>query len=378
MIWFILLVPLAATICLAIFAHKKMDWWEYALQFALPVLLIFGAKHYAVKSMTEDKEYWNNYAVSANYDEPWNEYIHKTCTRTVSCGKNCSTTQTYDCSYVDNHPAKWYLYDNGGRTHSISKSYYSMLKGIWKNEKFKDMRRRYHTYDGDRYTTLWNRKVDLASIVPVTTTHKYENKVQVPNELFNYQEVDSATIAEYGLYDYNWGYDKFSYNPIKGGGNNLASKILAMNNAFNGLHRQLHMEILVFDGKPSIAGEYQEAYWKGGNKNEFVISIGKKDGKIEWVNVFSWTTNEVLKVEVRDYIVSMETYDIRKIVDYVVATVPKKFKRRDFKEFSYIKVDPSNTAILYTLLATILLSIGLAIYHIKNEWGHGGRRYSRW
>ena len=376
MIWFSLVVPIIVTISLVIFFHEKMDWWEYFLQFLIPVALIFGAKHLAIKSLTDDQEYWNNYAISATYDEPWNEYVHRTCTRPVSCGKNCSTTETYDCSYIDSHSAAWYMHSNSGSSHSISSSQFETIASLWKNRVFQDMHRNFHTRDGDRYNSAWNGKKDIANLISVTTTHTYENKIQVPNEVLNFQEVDSTTKAQYGLYDYNWGYSLMNFNPIKGDNNGIASKVLAMHNSLNGKSKELHLQILVFDGKPSLAGDYQEAYWKGGNKNEFNICIGKKGNSIEWVKVISWTTNEVLKVKVRDDIVAMD-YDIRKIVDYVVAEVPKAFVRRDFKEYDYIDVQPSSNAVMWTLIATLIASIGLALFHVFNPWEKGGRRYRR-
>lgn len=377
MIWLNLIIPALFVIGLAIFAHKKMAWWEYCLQFFVAVLAIFIAKEVAVGSMTKDKEYWNNYAVSAEYTEAWDEYIHKTCSR-QSCsgsGKNQTCTTTYyDCSYVEDYPEYWTLYDNAGGSHSIDKSFYKMLVQLWKNEKFVDMNRDYHSYDGDRYATqLGKNPKNLATIIPITTTHTYENRTQVPSEVFNFQEVDSLTIAQYGLYDYTWRYDRFGFKPIKGDNHGIANKKLAMHNALNGRKAELHTEILVFDNKPSMAGEWQKAYWKGGNKNEFIICIGKKDGKVDWVNVFSWTTNEQLKVDVKNTIAGMGKYDINKIVDYVTSEVHPKFTRREFKEFSYITVNPSTNAVIWTFVITLIISSLLAGIHIENDIGLGGQ-----
>lgn len=371
MIWFSLIIPIVTIIVLVTFFHKRVTWWEYALQFIIPVIVIFSAKHISINALTKDKEYWNNYATVAHYDEAWDEYIHKTCSR-ESCsgsGKNRSCTTTYyDCSYVEDHPPEWYMYDNAGTRHNITQNYFNMMVGLWKNKTFKDLGRNYHSYDGDRYVTRWNKKRDIANVVTITTTHTYENRTQVPNEVFNYQKVDSTTQKQYGLYKYTWSYDRDNYTPIKGDKNAIANKILNMHNALNGLEAQLHTEILVFHDKPSMAGEWQKALWKGGNKNEFIICIGKKGNNIDWVNVFSWTVNEKLKIDVRNGIVNMKEYDIRKITDFVVSEVHPKFIRRQFKEFSYIQVNPSTKAVLITFLIVLLLSLGLAWYNVKNRF----------
>jgi len=381
MIWFCLLIPVASILFLVLFKREEMAWWEYLVQFLIPVLAIVAAKYIAVHSMTTDKEYWNNYAVEAQHDEPWDEYIHQTCTRTVSCGDNCTTTETYDCSYVDRHPEMWRLLTNGGGAVSVGSSDYNMARSLWKNEKFVDMHRNYHSYDGDRYTSRWPGHITRAEIVPVTTTHKYENRIQVPNEVLNYDEVNTADVRSYGLYQYQWDYYTTSFNPLMGENNAIAADTLRVANANWGMARQMHIMVLVFDGKPSMAGHLQEALWKGGNKNEFVVCVGKKDGDITWVHVFSWTTAEVLKVEVRNEIRGMLKYDIVKIANYVATRVPQKYVRRQFAEFSYIQVNPSTKAVVWTFVVVLLLTVGLAVFHVMNPFSSdnhsGSYRYRR-
>ena len=44
------------------------------------------------------------------------------------------------------------------------------------------------------------------------------------------------------------------------------------------------------------------------------------------------------------------------------------FKRKDFKEFSYITVDPPTWAVWVTFIITILLTIGLCYWAIVNDY----------
>ena len=55
------------------------------------------------QSNAADTEYLGSYVTRIRHYDAWNEYIHRTCTRTVGSGKN-QRTETYDCSYVENHP----------------------------------------------------------------------------------------------------------------------------------------------------------------------------------------------------------------------------------------------------------------------------------
>ena len=83
-----------------------------------------------------------------------------------------------------------------------------------------------------------------------------------------------------------------------------------------------------------------------------------------------------LKVVVRDDILSINKYDLTKIANYVATEVPKKFVRRQFAEFSYIKVEPSNNAVMITFFIVTILSIGLALFNVLNGVDLG-RRYGR-
>ena len=59
-----------------------------------------------------DTEYLGYYITKASYYEPWNEYIHRTCTREVYDGRDSDgnpkyRTEHYDCSYVEYHHAEY-------------------------------------------------------------------------------------------------------------------------------------------------------------------------------------------------------------------------------------------------------------------------------
>lgn len=107
-VYLAILIPVLAGIILWAFFKHKTTWWEFAIPFAVSLVLIATFKACSVKTQTDAVEYWSGYVTHANYYEEWNEYIHRTCTR--SCGKNCTTT--YDCSYVETHYAYWEMLDN--------------------------------------------------------------------------------------------------------------------------------------------------------------------------------------------------------------------------------------------------------------------------
>lgn len=174
----------------------------------------------------------------------------------------------------------------------------------------------------------------------------------------------------HGLYEYP-PENTFNYNPILGVNNLEASKRLSKWNGKLGLHKRCHLLICVFKNKSNIAATKQESYWKGGNKNEVVLCIGvDNDNKISWTYVFSWTDNQLLKIELRDEILAMNNFDLIKIVDHFGNKVSKSkgWIKKSFKEFSYINVEPTHTTIIITFIITLILTVVLCVYGINNRF----------
>jgi hypothetical protein len=211
--------------------------------------------------------------------------------------------------------------------------------------------------------------------------------VRSSKSIFNFQDVSKEDFIKYGLYNYptfkfmNNTQDLINYNPILGWNNVEDSKKLQRYNGILGSWKKVHMVILVFRDKPYEASLMQEAYWKGANKNEFVLCIGVSKNKIKWTKVISWTDKQDLKVYVSRVVKEMDTLNMSAIIDTVAANVKEKFVKKDFRDFDYITIEPSDTAILITLILTIISTVGLAVFSILNQFDVDskpntyGRRY---
>lgn len=366
----LLLIPIVATLIMLIFFNKKMAIWEYALTFFVPLFIIFICKWISIASQDADFEYWNTYLVSAEYIEPWSTWHHRTCTRTSRVGKTTVTT-SYDCSHCENHSESYIAYDNLGKSHTISEFMFNQLCKRWNNRDFVDLHRsiKYHFgcgKDGDKYVTKFDNK--FFNIIPVTETHIYQNKVQSSNSIFNFKTIDTSEVRMYGLYNYTKKFDKFSYNPIYGDNNVLANDKLRQWNAWLGSVKQVNMNILIFKNKTIDAAEYQKAYWKGGNKNEFILCIGVDNSNvIKWTKVISWTEVEMLKIKVERSVAEMK-YDLPAITDTMATYVNKMYVRKSFSDFKYITVEPTKTAYIISFIIVLLFTTGLCIFSIKNEF----------
>ena len=376
MVWFLLLIPLIIGIVL-LFIFKKEDYQERVF---LPTGISFGVTLFFISilsfgyeySATKSTEYLTDLCERVEYDEPWNEYVHRTCTRSCCCdskGQNCST-ETYDCSYVDYHPARYTLYTVHGESFGISEEYYVFLKNKFGNSNFVELNRDYYTIDGDRYVSYWDKSYEKHEVINWTGT--YENRIKASHSIFHFRDLKPQQIKSYSLKDYPYvinlhqnavsGSFKRSLNNIEG-----VKKINYLN-GFLGHEKQVKMFVMIYNNNDQMTGEYQKDYLKGGNKNEINICIGTDSltGKVNWAYVFSWSRSEKLKIEIRDFLESQKELDLLALANYLEVKVPEEFIRRQFKEFKYIKIDMPGW-IFITIIIFSIVSFFVSFYVIQNN-----------
>lgn len=373
-IWLALIIPFIFAIGTFILYRRQVLWWEFFVPFIFSFMLIGLAKLITDSCQTRDTEWWGSIIDVAWHYEAWDEYIHATCSRQVPSGTdaNGNTTYTieyYDCSYVDYHPEYFEAITTSGEVIGISGSYYTYLTGLFNNRSFKDMHRDYHSRDGDAYYTNWDNQKETAQ--PIVTQHSYENKVAVSSDVFNFPEVDTSDVKLYGLFDYPKLKKDYSIQTILGVKDLKAEKEVAYWNGILGPKKQARLWFLIFKDKPKSAGQKQEMYWKGGNKNELIVCIGvDKDNNIQWNYPFSWTEVVRLKHNVRDYFYEQEgkKLDLIKSIQFVAQEVNTHFIRKQFADFDYLTVDPPLWATILVFILTAALNLIIALWVVNNEY----------
>jgi hypothetical protein len=388
-IWGAIAVPiLTAVVLLTWFRHKTV-WWEFLVPLLVSIVCIALFKYTTEKVQTSDTEFWGGWATHAEYFERWNErvpcshtkYCSETCRdsdgKTYSCSKPCGKQHAYD---VDDHPARWVLYDSNGESQSIGSGAFEGFAGKWHSRTFVDLHRNYHTVDGDKYVATWDK--DEATFVAVTTQHTYENRVQAATSIFNFPEVDPKL---WKLYEYPGigTYDQVAILGASGPQTKEADALLRRWNAKLGRSKQVKMFILQFGPDSTLeTGLAQENYWKGGNKNEFILALGAdRSGKVTWAHVISWTEQDRLKIDVREYALHQDTLDLVDLVNYMGPEIQKNFERKAFADFSYLTVEPPGWAIALSYILTLLVNLGLSFWIVNNrhqEWTPERRRSYRY
>lgn len=381
-IWLSVVLPfLIAGGVYAVFRHR-ITWWELAIQLVVPIAMTGITKISVEHSQVACTEYWGHYIASAAYYERWNEkvscrhphMVRKTGYRTVtdSNGKSHRESYTYyeqegwEHPYdVDDHDPYWEGYLSTGGSVRLSQSGFEQLAVQFGNRSFVNLNRHYFTINGNKYVTDWKREWE--KVEPVTTAHTYENRVQASRSVFKFADVNPA---DFGLYPHPKIVDYYQRSVLGNFGSNciLEDKKFDFLNATLGSPRQVRLYVLVFKDKPIQAAMDQEAYWKGGNKNEFVTCIGVNEAKeVQWCHVFSWTEVDILKIEARSFIMDQKALDLIAYGDWLSTAIQEKWRRKNFEEFNYLTVDPPAKAVIWTFAMTLLVSVALATWSVFNS-----------
>ena len=388
-IWFSLGFPILAAFFLFFKFRKKLEWYKIVV----PVLIVTGVisifKFTVEKIQTTDTEYWSGLIQRVDYYEPWSTWVTETCSRQYACGSSTDSkgnstttycTEYYDCSYCDNHGPEWIAVNDQNEKFPITYEYYVALQKKWSSQPKLYNLNRHINYDGgcgqdgNMYEILWNN--DPFTSEATFKSHHYENRVKAAKDKFNYETISEKTAKEYELYSYPeisgfhqqtiLGVDKLVWldNNTKYRDEKLAEYL----SGYYGHKKQLRLWVLIFTDKTPEIAKKQQAYWMNGNKNEMVVCIGVNSSShaIEWVEPFSWTTNESLCSTISDHVMSCKTYDFQNIYNYLNIDLGN-FERKHFKDFSYLTVEPPTWCIVLSYLLSIGLTVVISWKVLKNN-----------
>jgi len=365
-IWFAFLIPILTLLTTLAFFGRRINWWEPlalgAISFAVSTIGAFTSE----SNQTRATEFYGGWVTSAEHIEPWNEWVSKTCSYETCSGtgnnRSC-TTHHYDCSYCDEHGDS-YDYET-----TVGSGFFN-TEEVWNNasvsfgKRFVNLNRHStcsNPRNGNKWVSNWNG--DSAKMIPFFAKHSYENRVQAAPTLFSFENIDPVKTKVFE-YPKEEGLDNISILtetqlPNQSKGNDL----LNYYNGKYGAMKQCHAYLIVFKNRGPDAGRNQESYWKGGGKNELVTTVGiDNSGKILWAYVFSWSKDKMANIVIRDSLMRMPTFDAAQVVQLIGQEGVKKFKRREFKDFDYISVQPSNTAIVIVYILILLMSIGWVVF----------------
>lgn len=318
--------------------------------------IIVGIDYFA---QTADIEIRSGSVIAVDHKEEWDQWHPEVCTTTTDDKGRTSTSCT---------PGYWEHHDATNRIKTSDDGWITVRKSMDGKVKFND--------------SYPNTDSELADFYPIGTTsasrHTYTNKVKASYSIFKNKEVNPDDYPYLPSYPNTVeGYIKI---PRFIGDVSNKPQVL---DRLDELNTQLNKMVpnpekpgklkswkevnLIFvnlgEGVPYEAGLALQDSWKNGNKNDFVVSFSAdSDGKIAWAYAFSWSEVDILKLEVQDLLMnSGEITDFLPILEGVGKLVEEKFERKQFADFNYIQIQPSNLAIGFIWFLELTLLVGYFI-----------------
>lgn len=367
-------LPFIISIFLLIFFKKYIVWWEYLALIGISLLFSFLFRLAFIASLESDTEYLGGYMTKITHYDEWDEWIHRTCTRQVPCGRDSKgntiyRTEHYDCSYREYHPEKWMYTDNYNREHYFyNKAEFdrAMAELGYPRSVFRDMHRHYYRIDGDAQDYFYDNSIP--HLRPLVWEHSYKNKIQASHSIFKFEDISDSEADSLGLYRYPnvTDYDQDVVLGFKCG--KEVHKRYKYINSMYGARKQFRMYVLVFRNQPLEISEKQKSYWQGGNKNEFVICLGynTKTGRIDWCNPFSWCDKPDLEIATKRYFRENPKMNLANYPMWLESHL-NLWKRKEFKDFEYIENELTKGQAIALFIIVFILNIVMSLFFIGNE-----------
>ncbi len=301
---------------------------------------------YGVK--THDNYFINNEIVAVKYT-PYYKY-HSTCSYSCHCRpkKGCricwrpcvkSGGDYYSYALKNEDYSSWFF---------SASDFYRM--GHLFNKPYKIRGNRPSgTFDSDMNDYVYKPKDD--AIVPYSSSRGYINKPAVSENLIVGKTIYDDDILKYPDTGYN-----FNVNKVVG-------DLRINNDDIGAINARLERANIIVYGIKNGNTQQCEAVksnWKNGKLNDLVFCITSTDNKtIEYVKVFGWTKNEVLKKELESMVVNKKFTIFKDLRKQITDKINKDYEELDMEQYSYLDVYISSTTRNW-FIAVFLLIIGIA------------------
>lgn len=350
-----------------------------ALAICITITAIIIGIDYTISTI--DSEVWSGRITNVYHKEEWDEYHpprteEYTETYTNSKGETKTRTKTKTIpGYWEHHYAINEVTTSDNGTFSVS----TTPDGKKLNDNFVN-----NTKELEQYYPI-NK--------PTASVHSYRNKVQSSYSIYKHSEIDLDKYPNLPEYpnDVN---NYVSIDRIVG---DVPQKEKALETLAE-INSQLNKSVpdiddpekmrsykqvnLIFVNLGDVSEDYGFALqdkWEGGNKNDFVVAFGTdSNNEITWVYPFSWSETEILKINIRDYMLNQENIkDFTTVISDVSKMVEEQFIRKEFADFDYLSIEVSTPAtIIIWILNMVIIGFVLIIAVGINDNNYKKNKYN--
>lgn len=315
--------------------------------------------------LSTTREYLSGFVTAAIHYNAWTERVVRTETRTVN-GKTYTSTRV---DYV-RHPDTYSWLLNTGRECSVTYAAYLDMLNRWRTPvEFHPVPRVNCVAGGNGEICRWNG--DENATETVTYTHRYRNPVRYSNSIFSERFISRKEAQRLNLINYpklsGMDHDPVLVQPgLDASDININQLSIRRVNAFCGHDNQIHVFVLLFKASEGIEIAYrQRSYWKGFNKNEFVVCLGMDGNSVKWCQPMSWMDEPTLAVWAKEFFRDHTDLDLDLFAAELRGNIGK-WRRKEFSDFKYLGNKLSNPhkiafAVITLFIAAATTMICLAI-----------------
>ncbi|MFA7218917.1 MAG: hypothetical protein WC119_00130 [Synergistaceae bacterium] len=345
------------------FKFHTITWYEW-LGVCLIGFAVTGVFHaIAVHGMTADNEIWSGQITRAVHYPRWiEEYqvaIYKTVTHTRSDG---STYTTSEFSHYETrhrtHPEHWQAETSITRPKEIDKKFFNeIVQNFGDLTTEKPHKSGFDSGDPNIYVA-YNK---TGYVYPITDIRSFKNKIKASPSVFSFSKVPEGTP----VYEYPYSHWLVSARLI-----GTASTVIDITefdrlNSRLGPTKRVNVIIVGFNSLDSQLGQWQEAKWIGGKKNDLVICYGGTTNA-NWAYCFGWTEQEIVKRNIETIFLKFPVND--DILLKIENEIRKNYVIKDWSKFDYIRVEPPRWAFMILVIIFIGTQGGLWAFAHYNDF----------
>jgi len=362
--WFFYLfafIPVVAGAILWV-KDKEVTWWEWLAGAGIGFVLAITFHVTIATSMTSDIETWSGRVTQATFHPWWKERYTTTETYTTGSGKNRRTHTRIVVRYRE-HSEHWTCRTTLGFMMGcrISKSQFNDFSKKFDCAPVKTKAWKSGLVRGDPNIYVIRNK--SGHVIPVTTTKRWTNRVQASPSVFKF----AAVPEDAPVYDYPGNPSIWRSGRLLGTARAVDLYKWDQMNARLGPVKKVNVVMAGFEpGTDSFVGQQQEAKWLGGKKNDLVICVAGLAGQVpEWVYVFGWTEQEIVKRNLEMLLRDMPLE--AGMIPVIEKEVRANYIIKDWDKFDYLSVEPPGWTYIVFILVMAGAQTGFYIFAHRND-----------
>lgn len=356
---FLFIVPLIAWLIIGkiIFRHE-FSWSEMGIQAGITGLVLAGLVMASSHYQTIDEKLVNGVVTKLNprkesCNQIWSDFPDSFCTneqtRRVRDGQTCTTVN---------------------KVRTCRAKYKTQYRSVFPWEIRYFVKTEISEHEISRVDAQGAQVPPRFSLIkigdPVTQSVSYTNYIKgAASTLFNQKYEDVPPIAYPGIYDY-YKSRRVIYFGVSADAKlvNQWNDELAVVNA--DIRKTGANAIIAVTNQTQDWAERLAQAWDAHNINDVIVVIGSDGTNIKWVDVRSWSKNDLVNITIRDEVLNLGTIDKTRINDIIKSSVMEYYEEESMDNFEYLAEDIPPPMWLYIVAGLILFVVGpLVTYYFS-------------